>query len=86
MKWPTTDATLRTPQRFMLITRNRRQFDWGSAPGEEKRGEDTAVDKATRLRKILEANQDLDSLELGETADLSEIIGIRYARQPGLAR
>ncbi|MCP4190255.1 MAG: hypothetical protein GY768_06485 [Planctomycetaceae bacterium] len=80
------DATAQLPKRFMLITRNRRQFDWGSAPGEEKRGEDTAADKAARLKKILEADKDLDSLELGETADLSEIIGIRYAKQPTLSR
>ena len=80
------DPTSATTERFMLITRKRRQFDWGSARGEEKRGEDAAADKATRLRQILETNQDLDSLELGDTADLSEIIGIRYAKQPGLAR
>ena len=38
------------------------------------------VDKAALV--VLDSNQDLDSLELNDQANLSEPIGIRYARQP----
>ncbi|MBM98660.1 MAG: hypothetical protein CMJ77_05995 [Planctomycetaceae bacterium] len=69
-------------QSYNLITRSRRKFAWGSAPGAEQTGEDPAKEKVALLRRILESNQDLDSLELNDQANLSEAIGIRYARQP----
>ena len=69
-------------QSYNLITHSRRKFAWGSPPGAEQNGEDPAKEKVALLRRILDSNQDLDSLELNDQANLSEAIGIRYARQP----
>ncbi len=65
---------------YVLITKKRRQFKWGSAPGKEHSGEEPARDKVLRLRTFLQEQGPLDTFEGDDNSDLSSLIGLRYAR------
>jgi hypothetical protein len=67
---------------YVLVTRKRRRFDWGSAPGNERTGEDSAAEKVVRLRQFLKEHGPLDALELDESASLSDLIDLRHAHRP----
>jgi hypothetical protein len=65
------------PEDFVLVTRQRRRFQWGSAPGKERAGEERGVDKADGLKLFLEQKGPLDNLKTEQPTRLSELIDRR---------
>ncbi len=66
---------------FVLITNKRRRFEWGSAPGQEQRGEQTASAKIDGLRQFLTEHGPLDALELSSNSRLTDEVWGRVARR-----
>ena len=62
---------------FILVTRKRRHYTWGSAPGQEHSGEDRAEQKAMGLKNFLEKHGSLDAWEDTQTTRISELIDRR---------
>ena len=59
---------------FVLVTRQRRHYTWGSAPGQERQGEERADAKASGLKGFLEKHGPLDTWEDGQTTHVSQLI------------
>ncbi len=64
---------------FLLITKQGRQFAWGSAPGEERRGENPAAVKVTGLKKYAQQHGSLDQVGADEQAQWMALPVTRYA-------
>jgi hypothetical protein len=69
---------------YILITRQGRRFSWGSAPGKELRGEETAAEKVAGLKKYLQDHGSLDLIGVEQQTSLQELPGLRYAERAGL--
>ncbi len=69
------------PDVYVLITRQGRRFSWGSAPGKELRGEDTAAEKVAGLKKYLQDHGSLDLIGTEQQTSLQELPSLRYAER-----
>ena len=69
------------PDVYVLITRQGRRFSWGSAPGKELRGEDTAAEKVAGLKKYLQDHGSLDLIGTEQQTSLLELPSLRYAER-----
>jgi hypothetical protein len=70
-----TDGPVRND--FELVTRGRRSFTWGSAPGKERAGEDRASEKAKGLKVFAEKHGSLDAWDDPQATRVSELIDRR---------
>ena len=62
---------------FVLVTRQRRHYTWGSAPGKERQGEERAEEKAVGLKTFLETHGPLDTWEDAQANHVSQLIDRR---------
>jgi hypothetical protein len=62
---------------FELVTRGRRRYTWGSAPGKERAGEERASEKAKGLKAFVEKYGSLDAWDEGQADHVSELIDRR---------
>ncbi len=67
-------AELEATSDYVLITRQRRRFQWGPAPGKEARGQATAREKADGLKAFAEQRGPLDVWDEPDAPNVSELL------------
>jgi hypothetical protein len=65
---------------FVLVTKQRRLYNWGSAPGQERTGEERALEKASGLKIFLEKHGPLDAWEDTQATHVSHLIDRRLLK------
>jgi hypothetical protein len=74
-------AELSGPQQFTLVTRGRRRFNWGAAPGQEAAGDKTATEKAAGLRAFAEQHGALDRWQETAAPSVSDLLDHQRLRR-----